>query len=55
MTDFVGFYRVSTQRQASSGLGLEHQRKLVTDYIASRGGVLLNSSWARSVISRPVP
>jgi DNA invertase Pin-like site-specific DNA recombinase len=40
MTDFVGYFRVSTDRQGRSGLGLEAQREAVTRYIAGRGLML---------------
>lgn len=35
---FVAYYRVSTQKQAASGLGLEAQRHAVEEYVRSRGG-----------------
>lgn len=39
--NYVAYYRVSTERQGKSGLGLESQRKSVTSFIASRSGNLL--------------
>ncbi len=35
---FVAYYRVSTERQGRSGLGLEAQRRLVEEYVAGVGG-----------------
>ncbi len=40
MTDFVGYFRVSTDRQGRSGLGLEAQREAVTRFIHGRGALL---------------
>jgi hypothetical protein len=37
MADFVAYYRVSTDRQGRSGLGLDAQRTAVAAYIAGRG------------------
>lgn len=37
---FVAYFRVSTDRQGRSGLGLEAQRSAVTGYVAGRGEVL---------------
>jgi DNA invertase Pin-like site-specific DNA recombinase len=38
---YVAYYRVSTQKQGKSGLGLDAQRKMVADFIASNGGELV--------------
>ena len=35
---FIAYYRVSTERQGRSGLGLEAQREAVRAYVARRGG-----------------
>jgi hypothetical protein len=40
-TGFVAYYRVSTDRQGRSGLGLEAQRAAVVRYLAGIGGILL--------------
>jgi DNA invertase Pin-like site-specific DNA recombinase len=40
-TGFIAYYRVSTDRQGRSGLGLEAQRAAVGRYLASVGGILL--------------
>ena len=40
MLKYVSYLRVSTARQGVSGLGLEAQRKAVTDFVAGRGEVL---------------
>lgn len=38
--DFIAYFRVSTDRQGRSGLGLEAQRSTVTGYVAGRGEIV---------------
>ncbi len=38
---YVAYYRVSTQKQGQSGLGLEAQRKAVSDFLDQFGGNLI--------------
>jgi DNA invertase Pin-like site-specific DNA recombinase len=40
MKRFVAYYRVSTDKQGRSGLGLEAQRAIVADYADSKGGLV---------------
>jgi hypothetical protein len=37
---FIAYYRVSTDRQGRSGLGLEAQRQAVCDFLAGRGELI---------------
>ena len=39
MKTFATYLRVSTRKQGKSGLGLDAQRKMCADFIASRGGM----------------
>lgn len=38
---YVAYYRVSTQKQGKSGLGLEAQQKMVSDFISVNAGKLV--------------
>ncbi len=38
----IAYYRVSTERQGASGLGIEAQKAAVADYMARSGGLLLH-------------
>jgi len=39
--EFFAYYRVSTNRQGESGLGLDAQRRVTADFVSQRGGQLL--------------
>ena len=39
-TDFIAYYRVSTDRQGRSGLGLEAQQQTVRDFLTCRGELI---------------
>ncbi len=41
MTSYIAYYRVSTQKQGRSGLGLEAQTANVAQTVAQRGGIIL--------------
>lgn len=40
MTAFIAYFRVSTDRQGKSGLGLDAQREAVRGYVAGHGGII---------------
>lgn len=42
-TEYIAYFRVSTQRQGQSGLGLEAQRKSTSQFCETSEGVVLNS------------
>jgi len=48
MPEYVAYYRVSTDRQKASGLGLEAQREAVRQYITERGQLLCEFKEAES-------
>lgn len=42
MKRYIVYYRVSTKRQGESGLGLDAQRKQVSEFVRSRGAEILH-------------
>lgn len=43
MKKYVGYFRVSSQKQGKSGLGLEGQKTMVNNFLKSNKGELINS------------
>lgn len=43
MPDFIAYYRVSTDRQGKSGLGLEAQQQAVADHLQRAGGAIVEA------------
>lgn len=41
MEKLIAYYRVSTKKQGRSGLGLDAQRKMVSDFVKAQGGELI--------------
>ncbi len=42
---YIPYFRVSTQEQGRSGLGIEGQRAAVESYLRTNGGVLVNGEF----------
>jgi DNA invertase Pin-like site-specific DNA recombinase len=40
MTQFIAYFRVSTERQGRSGLGLAAQHRKISDFVASAGTLI---------------
>lgn len=43
MQKWIGYSRVSSKKQGKSGLGLEAQQKMISDFVAANGGELVES------------
>ncbi len=52
MSSAIAYFRVSTQRQGRSGLGIEAQRAAVTRFAEAAGIVLLRKRHAAPLVRR---
>ena len=43
LSGFIAYYRVSTDKQGASGLGLDAQRTAVSRYVEGKGALLASS------------
>ena len=48
MTRYVAYYRVSTDKQGKSGLGLDAQRQAVGSFVAGRGEIVAEHTEMRA-------
>ena len=51
---FIAYYRVSTDRQGRSGLGLAAQQKAVRDYLDGGAWEIVENSWRSKAASAPI-
>jgi len=42
MANFIAYYRVSTNKQGESGLGLDAQRSIINAYVTQHGGLIMS-------------
>lgn len=52
MTDYVAYYRVSTDKQGKNGFGLDAQRQAVADFVAGRGTTIAEFTEVESTRNR---
>jgi DNA invertase Pin-like site-specific DNA recombinase len=52
MTDYIAYYRVSTDKQGKNGLGLDAQRQAVAGFVAGRGTTIAEFTEVESTRNR---